>query len=189
MVWVASTGVGLGGLLLGGWLVVRVGNWPGPGTEAVSVSSPDDNPVASESGQVVVEVSGAVGQPGVYSVSTHTRIVEVLHQAGGVLPEADPVFLSQKLNLAEKIKDAQKIFIPFSSREEQSSAKSPADTHPSLLSINDSSLEELMELPGIGEGRAQDIIKNRPYLSLEEVREKAGLSVGGWEKIRDLLTL
>lgn len=58
--------------------------------------------------QVTVCVSGAVQQPGLYTVAKGTRAQEVIVQAGGYTADADP----DRVNLAKPCKDGTHIRVP-----------------------------------------------------------------------------
>src|SRR5262249_5798369 len=55
-------------------------------------------------------------------------------------------------------------------KDAKPAASAPAKKEP--LDINRASKKELMELPGIGEARADAIIKNRPYRGKNELLDK-----------------
>lgn len=55
------------------------------------------------------------------------------------------------------------------------------------VNINSASLEQLVELPGIGKKRAQDIIRARPYKSIYDLTRVKGLSIKLVERISNLI--
>lgn len=57
------------------------------------------------------------------------------------------------------------------------------------VNINTASREEIESLLGIGPVKAQAIIDNRPYRSIEEVREVKGIKKKTFEQIRDRITV
>ena len=57
------------------------------------------------------------------------------------------------------------------------------------INLNTASLPLLDSLAGIGPKRAQDIIDQRPYLSVEELLEKKVIPNSVFEQIKDELTV
>jgi competence protein ComEA len=53
------------------------------------------------------------------------------------------------------------------------------------LSLNNSSYEELLEVPGIGPTLAKRIIENRPYSSVEDLMKVKGIGKKKFEKLKD----
>lgn len=64
--------------------------------------------------EIFVDVSGAVVNPGVYSLPLSSHIKDAIHSAGGFSSEASAEYVSKFINLASLLKDSQKIYIPFS---------------------------------------------------------------------------
>ena len=54
-----------------------------------------------------------------------------------------------------------------------------------LLDINSASQADLQALPGIGDKRAADIIKNRPYTGKDELVQKKIIPEGVYAKIKN----
>jgi len=152
----------------------------------------------SELGQVMIDVSGAVQKPGVYKLSYGSRVAEAISAAGGLKPEADNQTLIQNLNLAEKVSDGQKIFIPFFRAELKTEAVMrtaseseviTTNSNSALISLNQASAKELETLPGIGAKKANDLIAGRPYTNLESAQTVAKLSDAQWLEIKSQLKL
>jgi competence protein ComEA len=143
-------------------------------------------------GSLYVDVSGAVIQPGLYQLQAGDRVATALARAGGISSQADLVYVSKTLNLAKKLSDSDKIYIPFMTEElttsdtAQSSGKQISST---LVSINTASIEELDALPGIGSSRAEAIVDNRPYSQLTELVTKKAISQTLFEQIAELITI
>ena len=70
--------------------------------------------VAEEEKKIVVHVSGAVKNPGVYTLADGSRVFEAIASAGGALPEANV----HALNLAEALFDGRKIIVPSANTQE-----------------------------------------------------------------------
>jgi DNA uptake protein ComE-like DNA-binding protein len=65
-------------------------------------------------------------------------------------------------------------------------AKAAAPTKAAaLLDLNSASVEELQALPGIGDKRAADIVKNRPYKGKDELVQKKIVPGAVYAKIKD----
>lgn len=77
----------------------------------------------SESGDVpetiYVDVCGAVAEPGVYELSSDSRVFQAIEKAGGYLPEAAVSYL----NRARSLSDGHQIYVP--TREEVDSRTIP----------------------------------------------------------------
>jgi competence protein ComEA len=140
---------------------------------------------------VVIDIQGAVSQPGVYKLPGGSRIVEGIMAAGGLSTRADRVYIAQAINQAEILRDGMKLYLP-------ALGERPPEPEPvsglsgqvgGLISINKASESELTALTGIGPARAQAIIENRPYTTLEELITKAKIPASVFEQNRDQLSL
>jgi competence protein ComEA len=188
------------------------------------LSSRQGESVASEQDTITVDVSGAVKQPGIYSVKRSYRLGDVIAVAGGLTTQANAQEIAQVLNLASRLEDGQKVYIPFTGEELQSvlqrqlqhvspstvpttagnstgsitqpkntdaaesdASKSPETT--SKVSINTATAKQLMDLKGIGEKRAADIIAGRPYDAVSDLLERGVLSKALFESLEESLRL
>lgn len=108
-----------------------------------------------------------------------SRIGDAIAAAGGFAKDANPLFVAHQLNGAAALSDEQKIYIPTTEEAQEERLKggetSISSSGVTGISINSASIDMLQELPGIGEKRAKDIVDNRPYASVSELIEKAGL--------------
>ncbi len=134
--------------------------------------------------KIFVYLEGAVEKPGVYELPLETRLNDLLIRAGGLSASADREWISQNLNLAQKLTDGVKIYLPFegevSEEKEEENQK---------ININKASLSQLDTLWGIGQKRAGDIIENRPYQSVEELLAKKVVPQNVFEEIKDEITV
>lgn len=138
---------------------------------------------------ILVDVSGAVQKPGVYTLEEDSRVQDAIIAAGGMSLEANRESVGKSINLASKLIDGMKIYIPFVGEDSGKVGTLVEGASSSLISINSASSKELESLPGIGEVTAEKIISNRPYNSLEEVVSKGALRQSVYEKVRDSLSL
>ncbi len=137
---------------------------------------------------IKVDISGAVASPGVYSLSSSSRVEDAIKVAGGFLPNAHKEYISKTLNLSQKISDGQKIYIPFQG-EKSVPVTLAASSGPSTgkIGLNSGSQSELESLPSIGAVSAQKIIANRPYNEISDLVSKKVVSKTTYEKIRELI--
>lgn len=133
---------------------------------------------------IYVHVSGAVNSEGVYQLKKGSRAFEAIQLAGGFREDA---YLSG-INQAKVLEDEEKIHIPTIEEHE---SQETAGT--GKININTASKEKLMSLPGVGESRAEDIIKFREkqggFKKLEDIMQIQGIKEGLFEKIKDLITI
>lgn len=120
--------------------------------------------------KITVHITGQVKNPGVYIVKNSIKLYQLIEIAGGGLETAD----LSSVNLAKKIEDGEKISIPAKAFYKSSENKSVAnnkeiDSDSQTVNINNATVEELDKLPGVGLSTAKNIVKNRPYNSLEDL--------------------
>lgn len=160
-----------------------------------SKPQPKDYPKASlvESQKTItVDVSGAVNKPGVYQLKEGQRIEDAVSLAGGFSSDANSEYVAKVLNLATKLVDGSKIYVPkvgegVSSTSNVSGVS--ATNTATKININSASSSELDTLPGIGEVTAQKIISGRPYQTTDELLTKKVVSKSVYDKIKDQLVV
>lgn len=143
---------------------------------------------------LVVDVEGAVEKPGVYKLSEGSRMQDALEKAGGMTKEADTELVAKQINLATKLTDSAKVYIPFkgestSPLRQGSEGQASTTGSESLLNINSVSSKDLDSLPGIGEVTAGKIVNGRPYTSLDELVKKKIVSQKVFDQIKDKITV
>lgn len=162
------------------------------------------------SGEIFVDVSGAVKKPNIYQINFGARIKEIIDKAGGLSDDADVMFFNRNFNLARIVMDQEKIYIPsimeisdgifvqnqrtldYTSPTIVSTNTrtdiSPSET-PSLINLNSATVEELNQLPGIGQVTANKIIIYRPYSTIDELLTKKAVNKSVFEKIKSLISI
>lgn len=132
-----------------------------------------------ETKKIYIYVCGYVKKPGVYEVKEDARIYDALLMAGGVCEEGN----GEVLNQAESMVDGQTIYVP-SKFESQDPSKDDG-----RININLASKEEMMTLPGIGESKADLIIKyreqNGDFKKEENLMDIPGIKQGVFDKIKE----
>lgn len=145
---------------------------------------------------VFVHVCGQVCTPGVYELPAGSRIFEAVQQAGGFTGQA----ASDSLNQAEKVEDGQRIYVPSMEEAAQGTEQAAAETgggagSPSdgKVNLNTADAEELTTLTGIGQSRAEAIIRyreeNGKFQSTEELMNVQGIKEGIYEKIKEQIKI
>ena len=130
-----------------------------------------------------VYVTGAVQRPGVYSLSNGERWLDALDAAGGPTEDADLA----AVDMARRVRDEETILVPRLGQTVVSGvSRGP------LMDINAATAAELEELPGIGEVRADAIVRSRqdhgPFASVDELLERELVSPSVFEEIAGLVT-
>lgn len=145
---------------------------------------------------LVINIDGAVENPGVYTLPFHSRVKDAVEAAGGLTEEASP----GSVNLAALLEDGSHIYIPGLTSSVVGGGtlgSSPLGLSPEgdvipLVNINQAGLEELTSLPGIGPVTAGKIIDYREehlFTMVEEIQKVPGIGPATYEQIRYYLTL
>lgn len=167
------------------------------GTEKVSAEE------ASPSATLfTVQLSGAVNKPGVFTVPEDSRIQDLLQLGEGLSPAGDPLWVERNINLAEKLFDGEKVYIPTRAETAVAttapnvvgySGQSVLGTKSAKININTASVASLDTLPGIGPSTAGKIIeyrqKNGPFARIEDIQKVSGIKSALFNKIKELITV
>ena len=126
--------------------------------------------------KALIHISGAVLKPGLYEVEVGKRTIDILKEAGGVLVNAN----LDKINLAKKVKDGQRIFVPIkkNTSKQRKSISAPQRLN-EKININTANTKQLAQLKGVGPSLAQRIIHYRshhgPFKTIEGLRKVKGI--------------
>ena len=150
--------------------------------------------------RMFVYVSGCVKKPGVYCVDEGARLYHVIEMAGGMTGKARKDYL----DLAETVHDGQSIRILSKSqykkrcnesdRNEATEAEnSDQGASVSKININTADERQLQTLPGIGNSKAQAILKYRnetgEFSSIEDIKKVSGIGEATYSNIESLITV
>ena len=141
--------------------------------------------------EIVVHIAGAVENPGVYTLTEGQRVEDALQKAG-LTDQAD----ADALNRAALLNDGQKIVVPFTdeahtiNQQEISSENSLSTTEQNhKINLNQATITQLMDLPGIGEVKAGAIIQYRQehggFRSVEELLQVSGIGRAIYAQVAD----
>jgi competence protein ComEA len=162
---------------------------------------------------VRIHVAGAVVHPGVYSVSSSSRVVDAVTAAGGATSRAD----LERINLAQTIIDTEQVFVPFRTsratkvtvaprlRPSRTTVPVSVPTIPgaipsattsgttSLINLNSATSAQLDTLPGVGPSTAKAIISYRsrkgPFGKVEDLLNVPGIGPAKVAALRDQVTV
>ena len=154
-------------------------------------------------GIIKVYVTGEVNNPGVIELIDGERIEDAINKVGGITQNA----CLDKVNLAYRLEDGQKVYIPNTKDIDESEIVStengqnvindnPNNTSKSSskngkININSADIEKLCEIPGIGESLAQRIIEYRndkgKFKSIEDLKNVSGIGDKKFEAIKNLI--
>lgn len=167
-----------------------------PGAAAGSTST--------SAGEVVVQIAGAVVQPGVYRLAAGARVADLIAAAGGVTAAADP----GSVLLAAPVADGARVYVP-----EVGESPPPSPSPPTVpgggagggaaggaggaggvsapLDLNAATEAELDDLPGVGPATATAIVAHRqqsgPFSSVDQLLDVRGIGPAKLEAIRALV--
>ena len=175
--------------------LVRLGNDGHPiqsvWVESEVLSEVQNTPVTESSTEpikIYVHICGEVNNPGVYELAEGSRIFEAVEAAGGFTEEA----AQASLNLAQVISDEEQIVI-LTQDEAEEKARLEREQAAGIVNLNTASKEQLMTLTGIGESRAEDILRYRQesggFQAIEEIMNVPGIKESAYLKIKDSITV
>ena len=164
-----------------------------------SVDTPTSGPVVTIAAAttsttrpgLVVQAAGAVRSPGVHRMSTGSRVVDLLERAGGPTLDLD----LDRVNLAAALVDGQRVWFPRVG-EPTPSAGGPSGSvgaaEPTVVDINQATVDQLDTLPGIGPVLSAAIVAERErhgrFADVDALSRVKGLSRTRIDAIRDLVT-
>lgn len=132
--------------------------------------------------KIVVDVKGEVTRPGIYEVTSDSRIHDVIELAGGFSVEAD----QSHVNLAQKVHDEMMIIVPKIGEESSITGISSSSNK---VRINYATQDEIETLPGIGPSKAQAIIQYRDehgfFNSVEDLLNISGIGEKTLENMKE----
>ncbi|KOV63085.1 DNA-binding protein [Streptomyces sp. MMG1121] len=149
---------------------------------------------AAPGGQIVVDVSGKVREPGIRRLPAGSRVADALRAAGGVRPGVS----TEGLNRARFLVDGEQVVVgalvgavapPGPADAAASGAAGAGPMAP--VSLNTATADQLDALPGVGPVLARHIIDYRTqhggFRSVDELREVNGIGDRRFGDLRELV--
>ena len=159
-------------------------------------------------GGIFVHIDGYINNPGVYEIKENDRIKTLIDKAGGFKEG----YSIKNVNLAAKLSDGDKIYIPSVSEEKASennnnninssgkgqNVKTDRNNvsvmkNNSKININTANISELKQITGIGESTANKIIDYREnvgkFKKIEDIKEVKGIGDAKYESLKNKITI
>lgn len=161
-------------------------------------------------GGIFVHIDGYINNPGVYEIKENDRIKTLIDKAGGFKEG----YSIKNINLAAKLSDGDKIYIPSVSEEKNSennnnnininssgkgqNVKTDRNNvsimkNNSKININTANISELKQITGIGESTANKIIDYREnvgkFKKIEDIKEVKGIGDAKYESLKNKITI
>ncbi|GAA2112336.1 ComEA family DNA-binding protein [Nocardioides furvisabuli] len=160
------------------------------GAAAGAEATGDGAGEAGEVGEVVVDVAGKVRRPGIAVLPVGSRVVDALEAAGGARRGVDLTGLNLARPLVD---GEQVLVGVAPAPGVAGTLTSPAPAGGSLVNLNSADLAALDTLPGVGPVTAEAIVSwredNGGFTSVEELLEVDGIGEATLEDLAPLVTL
>ncbi len=173
-----------------------------------------------ENYEVKVDVKGEVINPGLYTLNSDLRVEDAINAAGGLTYNAstDVINLSKKLKdemviiiyskaeVADFVKTKKEENIKIDKCKEgvgdvendacidsSNTENNDSSSTNAIVNLNTATKEDLMTISGIGDAKADSIIKYREehgsFTSIEQLKEISGIGDSIYDKIKDHFTI
>ncbi len=181
----------------------------------------EENKEQVEIKTIKIDIKGEVANPGVYELKENDRVSDAIKISGGLTENADTELINLSKTLKdemviivynkyeiEEIRKTQnqpetiikyiekKCTCPDTTNDAciKTKINSEKDENKDKkISINTASLEELMQIDGIGESKAKAIIKYREengnFETIEDIKKVTGIGDNTFEKFKDNITI
>jgi competence protein ComEA len=146
-------------------------------------AAPEIIPVTIAEPEIFVDVTGAVNNPGVYTLTGRSRVIDAIKAAGDSAPGAD----LSTINLARVLNDGEQIYVDstvlnsFGKRVNKKVSTGP-------ININRATLRQLDALDGIGPVIAGRIIeyrkKNGSFLTVDDLQKVSGIGAAKFAQMK-----
>ena len=135
---------------------------------------------------LMVDVAGAVINPGVYSLPLNSRVVEAIKAAGGLKKGAD----TSDINQARILKDGEQIYVYPAATAFSRSTGTPVRKNGPIM-INRATAKDFESLDGIGPVLANRIVtyrkSNGPFTAVEDLLKVQGIGQSKFAQFKEKL--
>ena len=146
-------------------------------------AAPEIIPITIAEPEIFVDVTGAVNNPGVYTLTGRSRVIDAIKAAGDSAPGAD----LSTINLARVLNDGEQIYVD-STVVNSSGQRVSKKVSSGPININRATLRQLDALDGIGPVIAGRIIeyrkKNGSFLTIDDLQKVSGIGAAKFAQIK-----
>ncbi|NMW84332.1 ComEA family DNA-binding protein [Peptoniphilus sp. AGMB00490] len=175
------------------FLNTKTSSLPSKEISKKELAEEDEIQTSNETKEIMVHISGAVKSPGILKLDSSKRVVDAVYMAGGATDEAD----LDRINLAAKLHDEEKIYIPkinevnTNKDTTQLVSSNSSESSNVKININTADATELQKIPGVGPKTAEKIINYRSqnsFSSIEDIKNVDGIGDKKFESMKDFLS-
>ena len=157
------------------------------GSSQEVVAAPAPLEIESISTQtLMVDVAGAVINPGVYSLPLNARVFEAIKAAGGLKKGAD----TSDINQARILRDGEQIYV-YPTTTSAGRVSRPAMRKNGPIMINRATVKDFESLDGIGPVLANRIVSyrkiNGPFAAVEDLLKVPGIGQSKFAQFKEKL--
>ena len=146
-------------------------------------AAPEIVPITIAEPEIFVDVTGAVNNPGVYTLTGRSRVIDAIKAAGDSAPGAD----LSTINLARVLNDGEQIYVD-STVVNSAGQRVSKKVSSGPININRATLRQLDALDGIGPVIAGRIIeyrkKNGSFLTIDDLQKVSGIGAAKFAQIK-----
>lgn len=167
--------------------------------EDLEITSTEEENIeeTEEKEKIKVHIAGSVVSEGIIELEEGARVADAIDKVGGTTPDAN----MNQVNLAYKLEDGQKIYIPNQNEEEYKitegmegiQTNEDINKNNELININTATQTELELLPGIGPSTATKIIdyreENGEFETIDDIKNVPGIGEAKYETIKNSITV
>ena len=165
--------------------------------EDLEITSTEEENKEETEEKIKVHIAGSVVSEGIVELEEGARVADAIDKVGGTTPDAN----MNQVNLAYKLEDGQKIYIPNQNEEEYKitegmegiQTNEDINKNNELININTATQTELELLPGIGPSTATKIIdyreENGEFETIDDIKNVPGIGEAKYETIKNSITV
>ena len=162
-------------IVLSVFIVARGNSQPDEAMEVI--------PITIAEPEIFVDVTGAVNNPGVYTLTGKSRVIDAIKAAGDSAPGAD----LSTINLARVLSDGEQIYVDSTVVNSNGVRVSKA-VRSGPININRATARQLDALDGVGPVIAQRIVDyrkiNGSFLTIDDLQKVSGIGAAKFAQIR-----